>query len=88
VETVGQGRVIVVSDPSLFINAMVDLPGNERFVRALLSGHETVLLDYSHTGDVPPLTAATIAVRQSQVLRGFVGFLGIGAVALAKRRYG
>lgn len=88
VENVGQGRVVVVSDPSLFINAMVNRPGNGRFVRALLSGHETVLLDYSHTSDIPPLIAATLAVRESQVLRGLVGLVGIGAVALAKRRYG
>ena len=86
VEAVGEGRVVVVSDPSMFINAMLDRPGNERFVRSVFSGHETVLLDYSHRGSLPPLTAAAIAVQQSDLLRAVVGFAGIGIVALAHRR--
>jgi len=88
VETIGQGRVIVVSDPSIFINAMLERPGNRQFARALLSGHETVLLDYSHGGEVPPLTAAVLTVQQSPILRGGVGVIGITTVMLAKRRYG
>ena len=32
-ERIGDGRVIVVSDPSLFVNAMLDRSGNEAFVR-------------------------------------------------------
>ncbi|SFR73740.1 protein of unknown function [Halogeometricum rufum] len=86
VETVGSGRVVVVSDPSVFINAMLDRPGNERFVRSVFSGHETVVLDHSHRGDLPPLTAAVVAVQRSDLLRGIVGFVGIGVVALVHRR--
>lgn len=88
VESIGQGTVVVVSDPSVFINAMQERPGNRQFARALLAGHRTVLLDYSHGGEVPPLPAATMTVRQSPLLRGLVGLIGVAAVALAKRRYG
>ena len=35
VERVGDGRVVAVSDPSLFINAMLERPGNRQFVRNL-----------------------------------------------------
>lgn len=87
VENLGQGQVIVVSDPSIFINAMDDRPDNRQFTRALLSNHETALLDYSHTGTVPPLVAARFAVQQSQVLRALLGFAGITAVALLKSRF-
>jgi hypothetical protein len=31
-----EGRIVAISDPSLFINAMIDYPGNERFVKNLL----------------------------------------------------
>ncbi|WP_223302228.1 DUF4350 domain-containing protein [Haladaptatus sp. R4] len=38
VEKIGRGRVVVVSDSSLFINSMLDRPGNRAFVDALVSG--------------------------------------------------
>ncbi|MDS0300302.1 DUF4350 domain-containing protein [Halogeometricum sp. S1BR25-6] len=85
-EAVGDGRVVVVSDPSVFINAMLDRPGNEQFARLIFSGHETVLLDYSHRSGLPPLTAAAAAVRQSNALRAVVGFASIGLVAFVYNR--
>jgi len=88
VEPIGQGSVVVVSDPSVFINAMQERPGNRQFARTLLAGHQTVVLDYSHGGKVPPLPAATMTVQRSPFLRGLVGVIGVAAVALAKRRYG
>lgn len=84
-ETVGDGRVVVVSDPSVFINAMLERPGNEQFVRSLFSGHETIVLDYSHHGELPPFTAVVVAVRQSEILRAVVGFGSIAAIAVVSR---
>lgn len=84
VETVGQGRVVIVSDPSLFINSMIDRPDNRQFVETLLSDYDTVLLDYSHTGGVPPLISVVTAVRTSVELRAIVGTLGIVTVGLAR----
>lgn len=80
VESVGQGRVITVSDPSLFINAMLERPGNDRFTRTAFGAHERVLLDYSHAERLPPLAVASLVVRESPplqvaVLGGLVGLL-------------
>jgi hypothetical protein len=77
IEPVGRGRVIAVSDPSVFLNAMLEREGNRRFARNLAGSGERVLLDYSHA-TVPPLSAALLAVRSSPVL----GF-GLAAVALS-----
>ena len=86
IERVGDGRVIVVSDPSVFINAMVDRPGNRQFVRNLLAEHERVLLDYSHAGRQPPLTVAVLRLRESLPLQFLVGLLGVGAITVWTRR--
>lgn len=79
VERVGEGRVVVVSDPSLFINAMLDRPDNRQFAANLLAS-ETVLLDYSHAGAQPPLALALLRVRGSPLLQGSLLALGVGVV--------
>ncbi|MFC6864109.1 DUF4350 domain-containing protein [Halomicroarcula sp. GCM10025817] len=86
-ERLGQGRLVVVSDPSLFINAMIDRDDNREFVGALLADHQTVLLDYSHTGEIPPLTAFQISLQDSPMLRLMLGLVGVLGVALVGSRY-
>jgi hypothetical protein len=86
VEPVGDGRVIAVSDPSLFINAMLDRPGNRAFVRTVFADHDRVLLDYSHTESLPPLGYALVLVRDSGPLQALVGLAGVAAVVVASRR--
>ncbi|WP_226010840.1 DUF4350 domain-containing protein [Halomicrobium salinisoli] len=81
VEAVGEGRVVVVSDPSLFINAMLDQPDNERFARALLADHERAVFDVSHAGSVPPLTGAALALRDSAAVQALVGLGGLLLIA-------
>jgi hypothetical protein len=82
VESVGEGRVIAVGDPSLLINAMVERPGNRAFATNVLGSRETVLLDYSHTADIPPLSLLLLVLREEPLLQVLVGALGIGTVAL------
>nr|WP_225317634.1 DUF4350 domain-containing protein [Haloferax sp. CBA1150] len=84
-EAIGNGRVIVVSDPSLFINAMVDQPDNRRFIRNLVTGSDSIVIDASHQETVPPLTAALIEIDESPLLTGIVGLLGIGVIGLLGR---
>jgi hypothetical protein len=81
-ESVGQGRVIVISDPSLFINAMLERPGNQQFTQNLFGAHEHVLLDYSHAGQQPPLAVALLAIRGTPLLQVLVGTVGVGAFML------
>ncbi len=80
VEGVGDGQVVVVSDPSVFINAMLEYEGNQAFVTALLQSHDRVIFDASHSGGIPPLAAEIHSVRESpltQVAIGAVLILGI-----------
>jgi len=80
-ETIGSGQVVTISDPSIFINAMMELPGNQRFTRALFAGHANVVLDYSHGGSVPPLVQATLALQRTPVIQAIFGIILVGAVA-------
>jgi hypothetical protein len=82
VERVGDGRVVAVSDPSLFINAMLERRDNRRFTRNLFGSGERVLLDYSHTADVPPLALALLVVRETAWLQAALGVAGLAAIAL------
>jgi len=77
-EAVGDGRVVVAGDASAFINAMAELEGNRAFATNLFETGETVLIDTSHSSDVPPLVAGLLAVRGSPVLQG--GLFGVALV--------
>jgi hypothetical protein len=88
VERVGEGQVVVVGDASAFINAMVERPGNRDFVRALLSGHGTLVLDHSHTEDLPPAVLAVFVLRESAALQFGLGTLAVGVLAIWSRRPG
>lgn len=84
-ERVGNGTVYAVSDPSLFVNAMLEQSGNARFGRNLVGNASTVLLDQSHLRGQPPLAVARHTLRASPALQLLVGALGVGAVALGGR---
>ncbi|UTF55435.1 DUF4350 domain-containing protein [Natronosalvus rutilus] len=84
-ENVSNGSVVVVGDPSLTINTMFDQPDNAAFLTNLYAGHDRVLFDISHASDLPPLTAAMVAVRGSPLAQLGVGLVGIGLVAVLVR---
>jgi hypothetical protein len=86
VEPVGAGQVLVVSDPSVLINAMLDRPGNRAFVRTLFGAHERVLIDQSHTAAVPPLALAVLVLRDSPLLQVLLGAGALAVVGVAARR--
>jgi hypothetical protein len=81
-ESVGDGRIVVVGDPSLFINAMLERPGNRAFVGNVFGSTDRVLLDYSHSEQVPPLVAALISIQRSSILQILLGIAGVTAIAL------
>jgi len=86
VEPVGAGQVVLVSDPSVFINAMLDRPGNGEFIRTLFAAHERVLIDQSHTAAVPPLALAVLLIRDSPLLQALLGVGALGVVGAVARR--
>jgi hypothetical protein len=78
-EGVGAGRVVVVSDPSLFINTMLEREDNRAFTTNVF-GEGAVAFDYSHQGGVPPLTLVVLTLRESVIAQLAVG---IGLTVLA-----
>jgi hypothetical protein len=85
VEGLGAGEVVVIGDPSIFINAMLVKPDNQAFTRNLVRGHETVLLDFSHISGVPPLIAAQLALQRSPLLQIVCGLPLVFVVAYWQR---
>jgi len=86
VEPVGAGEVIVVGDPSLFINSMLDESDNRQFVSTLVNQRTHTLLDGSHTASLPPLVGITLTLRSSPALAGGVVAILIGAIAAVGRQ--
>ena len=82
VENVSEGKVVVVGDPSITINAMYSEPDNAAFVRGLYADADHVIFDRSHGSGVPPLAAAMLVIRGSPLLQLLVGTIGIGFVAV------
>ncbi|MFC7202633.1 DUF4350 domain-containing protein [Haloferax namakaokahaiae] len=89
VERLGSGEVVVVGDPSLFINSMLERSDNRAFVEALVGQHESLLVDVSHVDERPPLQVALHAIRASPLLQLVFGAGGLSiVVALGRRRSG
>ncbi|QLH81346.1 DUF4350 domain-containing protein [Halosimplex pelagicum] len=74
VESLGAGDVVAIGDPSIFINAMLQRPGNQAFASALVAAHDTTLVDVSHLDALPPLVRAQFALRSAPLLQITVGF--------------
>jgi len=88
VETVGDGTVIVISDPSLFVNSMLDESDNRQFATALVDQRPVTLLDQSHTSSPPPLVAVLLAVRSSPLIAAGSLVVLIGLIVAVGRRPG
>lgn len=86
-ERIDDGRVILVSDPSMFINAMLDAPDNRQFVQNLVADSNHVLIDYSHRSGVPWAVAIVLAVAESPLrqLVVVVSLVGICAAYSSDR---
>lgn len=74
VEPVGNGRVITLGDPSVFINSMLEYGDNRAFATQLAEGHDRVIFDVSHSPGIPPLVAVLLTVRDSLFLQILIGF--------------
>lgn len=85
-ERVGEGRVVVVSDPSITTNVMLDRPDNAAFLKGLYADADRVVIDRSHAGGIPPLRRALLAIRGSTPLQLLVGGLAVVAVAVFAHR--
>jgi hypothetical protein len=86
-ESIGDGTVIAVSDPSVFINSMQRRASNAAFVRGLVGSADRVLLDYSRAGGQPPIQSALLWVRRTPSALAGIG-LGCTAVIAYLSRTG
>ncbi|WP_262180186.1 DUF4350 domain-containing protein [Haloarcula laminariae] len=85
-EPVGSGRVIVVSDASVFTNAMLEQEGNAAFTRAVSRNATTALLDYSHRPPLPALTYVLLVIRSTPAAQALLAAVVLGIIALWARR--
>lgn len=67
VDDVGEGTVIAVSDPSVFINAMLERDGNRALAAGILAEGQLAVIDRS-ADDIPPLTYLFLVIRGSPLL--------------------
>ncbi|AWB28555.1 DUF4350 domain-containing protein [Halococcoides cellulosivorans] len=83
-QSVGDGRMIVLADPSLFIDSMLDRADNRAFVTHLFGDADRVVIDRSHaTSGRPPLYAALDVLRSSPAAQILVfGAVAIGLAAI------
>ena len=91
VEPIGNGSVVAVGDPSIFINVMQERGGNRAFISALVAETDTALIDISRSGSPPPLIALLLTIRESVFLQAVLGLGGlavlrVGSLKLRKRR--
>lgn len=77
VEPVGNGSVVAVGDPSIFINSMITQEGNMAFARALFTSHERVIIDYSAGGSTPPLAAIVLFVQTTPAIQALLAAGGV-----------
>lgn len=85
VERLDRGRVVVVSDPSVFINAMLDHAGNRQFVTNIVETHDRLGIDITHSGGLPPAAWLVVTIRQSPLVQLICGTLLLFLVFNARR---
>lgn len=86
-EQLGEGRVFVVSDPSIFINRMVERDGNRQLVAQSVRAYDRVVLDFSHRPGTPPAVVLWLWVRRTPWAQALLGFAGSGlAVGIVSDR--
>ncbi len=87
----GKGKIILVSDPSIVINAMVAQEDNYRFLRSAMnldSGQMSVLVDRSHLPETPLDVSKSRLTDVRNAVASPYGIMGIlAAVFLVTYRY-
>jgi Domain of unknown function (DUF4350) len=82
--SLGGGELIVVSDPDIGINGMVELGDNSAFLSGILQGD--VLLDVAHGRDLTPLGHLYYALKYEPAVQAFLVLLLLGVCYLFVRR--
>ena len=86
VESVGDGEVITVGDPSIAVNEMLHRTDNRQFMANLATTGDEVIIDVSHGSPIPPLRFGVLAFRSIPILTVLVGLIGIIGISLLGER--
>ena len=78
-ERIGDGQVVTLADPSLFLNGMADRSDNAQFIDNLVTARETTILDFTHGATVPPFVVALGIVQRTPLLQALL----VGAAVVA-----
>jgi hypothetical protein len=76
----GNGDIIIISDPDLFINGMLPRGDNGEFLSGMIRG--TPWLDVSHGIEAVPLLRAYYALRFDPLLQALTAFMILASVGL------
>ncbi len=85
-ESIGEGEILLIGDPSITINSMYGESDNAVFLTEQSADHEYVLIDVSHTNKLPPITSALLTIRSMPLFQGLLGISLIGAIGFIFRR--
>ncbi len=81
----GQGKLLVISDPDVFANGMLDKGDNAAFMRNVLKG--TVWFDASHGREITPLGTALYFIKNEPLAQLLIVILVFqGGYVFLKRR--
>lgn len=81
--SLGSGRVILVADPSLFINSMEVMDSNGRFIQNIGAGAASVYIDQSHLPRSGLRATREVLVEVRTSLAAPLGTFGLVVLALA-----
>jgi len=87
-EPIGEGQVIAIGDPSLFINAMLGESDNRQFATNLVEQRPQTLVDNSHTDSVPAVIQLLLALRASPLLAAGALLVLLGVLARISQETG
>jgi len=87
-ESVDGGEVILIGDPSVFLNGMLERSGNRVFASGFLTRYDRVLFDYSHARNLPLQTRALILLRSSPAAQATTAVVSLLLILLAPLLYG
>lgn len=85
-ESIGDGELVVVGDPSIAINAMFGEPDNRPFLDAVAGEAGTVAFDTSHGPDVPPTQLVLLWLEDTPLAQAILGLGLVFAVAIIGER--
>lgn len=80
----GQGKIVAIADPSIFINSMLQFQDNKFLLGKLVENRTTVLFD--DTGRIPPIPAVSYMIRTNPYFQYLLAVIVISLAYLYMKR--